>query len=360
MVFLAAGAVCTGGPAGREPHSNDLQTIGTHNSYKQRLPEDELAAHAARDAQGAASIDYGFAPLREQLDSGIRQIELDVYYDPVGGRFLHPPGARRTGYSVSPWPAAQSEVMAKPGFKVMHLADIDFRSSCVTWVDCLLTLKDWSDAHPKHAPVLILVNAKDDVLGPGSAQPLEFDTAAFDQLDAETRSVFSAADLITPDEVQGKYATLREAVLADRWPALDRARGRFLFVLDESPQKVAAYRGERASLENRVMFVATGEQSPVAAVLVLNDPIADGDRIVKAVRAGFIVRTRADADTREARSNDTRRREAALRSGAQYISTDYFVPDSRWGEYQVRLEDGMIARSNPRRMGSDCQPTRVE
>ncbi|NMW23431.1 hypothetical protein HFP05_03155, partial [Rhodanobacter denitrificans] len=33
----------------RSLHMNDLQAIGTHNSYKQAMPPAELAAHRARD-----------------------------------------------------------------------------------------------------------------------------------------------------------------------------------------------------------------------------------------------------------------------------------------------------------------------
>ncbi|MGH1559484.1 Ca2+-dependent phosphoinositide-specific phospholipase C [Caulobacter segnis] len=70
--------------------------------------------------------------------------------------------------------------------------------------------------------------------------------------------------------------------------------------MDESPEKVAVYRGKRAALEGRAMFVNinTDEASPAAAYLTLkNDPIAQKDRIAAAVKAGFMVRTRADADT---------------------------------------------------------------
>jgi hypothetical protein len=106
---------------------------------------------------------------------------------------------------------------AKPGFKVMHIPDFDFRSTCVLFVSCLHTIKAWSAAHPDHTPILILINAKDDnPLGSGGAAVLKFDAAAFDALDAEVASVFSEKQLITPDQVQGKYKTLREAVRAGR------------------------------------------------------------------------------------------------------------------------------------------------
>ena len=146
-------------------------------------------------------------------------------------------------------------------------------------------------------------------------------------------------------------------MLANNWPELDKARGRFLFALDEGPEKVAIYRGNRASLEGRVFFINTDENSPAAAYLTLNDPIAEGDRIRDAVQAGFIVRTRADADTREARADDDTRLQAALASGAQYISTDYLWSDPRFSDYQVGLPGGAAVRATPLRRDSSCTIT---
>ena len=58
--------------------------------------------------------------------------------------------------------------------------------------------------------------------------------------------MFKPSELITPDDVQGRYPTLREAVLKHGWPTLGASRGRFLFALDEPPVHIAAYRGKRA------------------------------------------------------------------------------------------------------------------
>ena len=339
---------------------DDMQVIGTHNSYKLRMPPDEFRAHRAEDAHGADGLDYGHRPLNEQLDLGIRQLELDVWDDPEGGRWLHPPGALRKGYATPPWPPAQAAQMAKPGFKVMHLADIDFRSNCVTFVACLALIREWSAAHPRHAPIMILINAKDGKLGPGSPSPLKFDSAAFDRLDAEIRSVFTPQKLITPDEVQGSQPTLRDAAQAQQWPTLGQSRGRVLFVLDESDDKIAIYRGARRSLEGRAMFATIKEDSPAAAYITLNDPVADQARISAAVKSGLLVRTRADADTFEARRNDARRREAAFASGAQFVSTDYFEPDPRFGPYRVRFDGGAIARCNPLRAAAKCADIPIE
>src|SRR5688572_2671956 len=66
-------------------HVNDLLSVGTHNSYKAAIPDAELAQLRARSARGAIVLDYSHRPLREELEDGARQLELDVYYDPQGG-----------------------------------------------------------------------------------------------------------------------------------------------------------------------------------------------------------------------------------------------------------------------------------
>ena len=338
---------------------NDLVTVGTHNSYKTEPPEAVMALVRAAAPDRAQELDYGHRPLSEQLDAGARQLEIDVYYDPVGGRFLHPAALGAAGVALDP---ARRAALAEPGFKVMHVQDVDVLSSCVTLRACLGVVRRWSIAHPDHAPIMLMFNAKTDPSpAPGGVAALPFDAAAFDALDREVRAVFPPPALITPDDVQGAYPTLREAVLHGAWPTLGQARGRVLFALDEDPDKVAVYRGGRRSLEGRVFFVNTDETSPAAAYLTLNDPVAEADRIRKAVAAGFIVRTRADAGTLEARRNDTRWRDAALASGAQFVSTDYLWPEPRLhNDYQVRLPGGAAALCNPLRAAGRCAGRAVE
>jgi len=78
-----------------------------------------------------------------------------------------------------------------------------------------------------------------------------------------------------------------------------------------------------------------------------NDAIGDFDLIQDLVKRGFLVRTRADSDTVEARKNDTRCRDQALASGAQFISTDYPEPNPAFSPYAVRFENGISVRVNP-------------
>ncbi len=354
-----AGAGCRRAWMDRNLKLNDLVVVGTHNSYKTEVPGAVMALIRAAAPDRADELDYRHRPLSEQLDAGVRQIEIDVYYDPEGGRFLDPAGLRAAGVALDP---ARRAALAEPGFKVMHVPDIDVLSACVTLRDCLGIVRRWSLAHPGHAPIMLMFNAKTDSAAmPGGVDALPFDAAAFDALDAEIRAVFPPQALITPDNVQGTYPTLREAVLHGAWPALGQARGKVLFALDEDADKVAVYRGKRRSLEGRVFFVNTDENSPAAAYLTLNDPVAEAQRIRKAVAAGFIVRTRADSGTLEARRNDTQRRDAALASGAQFVSTDYFWPEPRLhNDYQVRLPGGVAALCNPVRAAGRCAGLPVE
>ena len=61
-----------------------------------------------------------------------------------------------------------------------------------------------------------------------------------------------------------------------------------------------------------------------------------------------MVRTRADADPVQARTGDTTMRDAALASGAHYVSTDYEFPDDRFGTgYVVDLPGDGAARCTP-------------
>jgi hypothetical protein len=127
-----------------------------------------------------------------------------------------------------------------------------------------------------------------------------------------------------------------------------KARDQVLFVLDDKGAKRDAYRAQVPDVDDRLIFVDVPESDPDAAMMVVNDPIGDADRIRELVEAGFIVRTRADADTVQARSGDTAMRDAAFESGAQYVSTDYVFPDDRFGTgYVADLPGDGAARCNP-------------
>jgi hypothetical protein len=100
---------------------------------------------------------------------------------------------------------------------------------------------------------------------------------------------------------------------------------------------------------------------PAAAFRIVNDPIASAEEIRDLVRRGYLVRTRADADTREARANDTARRDAAFASGAHFVSTDYYLPAQAPGTgYLVELPVGAGVRDRERTVVARCNPVTAE
>lgn len=320
---------------------NQLQVVGSAESYKQRPDKALLGLIRMGGKAGAAALDYGLPPIPAQLEDGARGLSFDVAFDPKGGAYKSPAGA---GMAMDLLPDAYVAAMAKPGFKVIHVLDVDYNSSCLALRDCLEQVAAWSRAHPRHLPIVITLRTNESRTPmPGATTPVACGGAALDALDAEIRAVFQPDEMVTPDQVQGGHATLREAVLAHAWPKLGAARGKVVFVLDDSAAKARAYQGERKSLEGRAMFVATDENAPAAAFLSIPDPVKDQARIQAAVKAGFMVVTRADADTREARDDKTARRDAAFASGAQLVETNFLTPDPAIGPYRVSLEDNAQA-----------------
>ena len=316
---------------------NQLQFVGTADSYKLAPSSEMLSLISMGGKKDAEALNFGEPALAKQLDAGARALEFDIAYDPKGGLFKSPAGASMAGELLDP---AFVAAMSQPGFKVIHVLDIDFRSNCLTLKDCLTEVVTWSRTHPDHLPILIALHTNDSKTPmPGATRPMPFDAEAFAQLDREISGLFTPEELITPDEVKGAYPTLREAVRAGAWPSLAQARGKVIFMLDDTPQKTALYSGPSLTLEGRPLFVATDENSPLASFICVDDPVKDGLRISSDVAQGFIVKTRADEDTREARDGDIARREAAFSSGAQFVVTDFLLPDKSIGVYQVRMAD---------------------
>ncbi len=335
-------------PKEKEITMNQFQVIGSHNSYKQEIEDPLMEIILGKDS-GTIGLDYFHIPIKEQLDLGLRSLEIDALHDPQGGRYKEPVGMRLLlEKGVTPKPFDTLNQLSAPGLKVLHVPDIDFRSHCLTFISCLTEVKEWSDSNPNHFPIIITINPKNSGLKePGSTPVLPFTKNVLDSLDQEILSVFSSSDLITPDLVQGEFATLREAVLSSGWPTLEKSKGKILFVLDAGSAITNMY--IENSLKGKPMFPNIEEEDhPLAAFFIMNDPKVQQEDIKQKVKAGFMVRTRADADTKEARTGDLSRLEAAISSGAQVISTDYYLDRlSPSGKFQVSLKDGKYQTCNP-------------
>jgi hypothetical protein len=325
---------------------DQVQVLGSHNSYHGRPYPQVLNALYASTPALARTLDYAHAPLPQQFDIGVRQIELDVWYDPLGGKYAHPSFPIQEGVKIP-----NNPVMLAPGYKIIHQADVDTNSTCLTFVLCLRLVRTWSDAHPGHVPMDVHIEMKDDK----ATEPM------FVALEHEILSVFNRSQIITPDDVRGNFATLGEAVRTRGWPTLGSVRGKVYFTLDNEGAFRAAYLVGHPSLRGRLIFTPSSPGQDDAAFAKLNDPVGDAAKIKAALAAHMIVRTRADADTVEARANNHHDEEVALAGGAQLVSTDYEQPDPKLGNgYVTKIPGGTPARCNPVTAPPGCKPTDVE
>jgi hypothetical protein len=402
----AAAAPAAAASAAAEPCLNQVKVLATHNSYHQGV--DPAVRALLGGPLGRALVpqsnflpeawEYSHLTLKQQLDRGVRALELDAHADPEGGRYAQPAGLALAGVAA---PLNNKSAWAKPGFKVFHAVDFDTRSSCATLVACLGAVRRWSDSHPTHAPITIFLEA--EFLDAPAALLGEAGAAAIDAalagvavpgaraltstppmtapllaaLEAEVRSVFPERQLITPDAVRllrglGADADLGAALRAPPgaacpWPPLSSLRGKIMFGLilqttrassiyrELHPRQAGAafwFVDDRQSLRHPEAVFASGPLAdvsraggaappalPANASAVVAAFVAEVDRLAE---AGYLVRARADADTVEARADFRGRAAAMLVSKGQFVTTDYIVP-SRAGfasPYRVALARG--------------------
>ncbi|MBB5711808.1 Ca2+-dependent phosphoinositide-specific phospholipase C [Sphingomonas xinjiangensis] len=313
---------------------DQMQVIGSHNSYRPYPSPETRARIQAASPKDWPSLAYGHPPLEKQFARGIRQIEIDVAPDPNGGAYA--------GLFANSAPAVRA-AMGEPGAKVLHIPGVDMESHCPTFRACLGKLRRWSEQHPGHPPMFVLVNT-------GDAGGARFDAANLASLDDDIRRVMGSDHIITPDDVRGPAETLRAAVTSDHaWPTLARGAGRFMFVLDGSGAHEEAYRSGHPSLRARAMFGFFGEAEAEAAIFNIQDPRAEAEHIRHLVAQGFLVRTRADEGLAEPRAHDGRRLAAAIASGAQWISSDLYEGASNPEHlvYRAAFPGGALTRCNP-------------
>jgi hypothetical protein len=339
---------------------NQIQVLGSHNSYHKHMSPQMFSFLENIDfllpsAYKVDGIDYHHEPFLDQLDLyGMRSFEIDIYADPQGGRFYNRQGNIFIGQPV----ASGIDELREPGFKVLHIPDIDFETNAYTFKSALRQFKDWSDAHPNHLPVYMLIESKEQTVGDvlgflGFVTAIKFTPAIAGAIDDEIKEVFgnSLDQVITPDMVRGSYATLKDAVLAGNWPSVGASRGKFIFAM-QGPA-TDDYLSGHPSLQGRAMFLITKPDLPESAFIGEDDPQRYHARIQDEVRQGYIVRTRADEANHENISGDYSRQEDAFTSGAQMISTDYYRPDPRYltnpryKNYSCKFPNGDLARINP-------------
>lgn len=335
---------------------NELQYLGSHNSYRRHTyqPLYNFVASLASvlppeyDPKG---WDYDHLPLEQQLtEYGMRNFEIDIYHDPVGGRFYE-----RKGLQFIQEPTASNiPDLLQPGFKVMHIPDFDYMTNYYTFKQALTAFKNWSDANPNHLPIFILIETKTETVADvltnfGFTTALPFTPAALDSIDLEINQVFgeNSPQIITPDQIKGSYSTLNEAVKNNNWLTVKQARGKIMFVLNGGSDHNTLYAQGHPSLTNRKMFIFGDPNQPETAFVKRDSPQGNEADIKNLVQQGYIVRSRADSDSDEARNNDYSTFNACINAGSQLISTDFYKPDTALSTYFVAFKKQQLAIVNP-------------
>ena len=314
LALVACGPKAPDYPLDAELTLSDVQLLGTHNSY-----------HLAPEEFLVEDLDYSHAPLTTQLaDYGVRQFELDV-----------------------------NRVDPTDPIEVFHIFFVDEGTTCRLFTDCLGQMKAWSDLNPAHVTLIVMLEPKNP-FDAGLADSL------WTQLEEEVLSVWPRDRVIAPADVQGAAATLSEAVTTTGWPALGDGRGKILFALLDGGEHRDSYTHGESDLDGRLFFADSDPGAPYAAFMLMDDPVTRAVDIGDAARAGYLVRSRADSPgSGAAQANDTTRADAAIASGAHFISTDHPAPVEGI-DYVVEIPGGEIGRCNPISAPADCTAADIE
>ncbi len=344
---------------------SDLQFIGTHNSYHiqpdaavfRKMVETGYRESARWDAKALEqALSFTHPPLTQQLDMGLRVFELDVHDDPEGGRFANPGFLKALGEEAANLePVDPKGELLKPGLKVFHTPDTDVRSQCLRFALCLEEIARWSRSNPGHMPIFVQIETKEgnrpaiaNAYEPAEKAPFTADSWA--RLHDEILAAFSRDQLFLPADLQGRYGSVNEAVRKQGWPSAASMAGKIVFLLLDDPKPSDAYARLIDGGMEPVLFLSRDEKDPHTAWILQAKPKR---RIIRPlVEAGFLVYTRADANSGEAGRSDYARASQALDSGAQLISTDHPVAREEGG-YAVGF-GGAFVRCNPATRPDGC------
>ncbi len=292
---------------------NQLQYIGTHNSYHiapnvALVTLAKLTDYKESDAWPAAklyqALDYTHPSLTIQLELGMRQFEIDIHYDPQGGKFAQPGALRALQASDVPTTFVFDPEgrMEQPGFKVFH-GGTDVLSTCLTLKDCLGEIKSWSDANSRHLPIVIQIEAKvgaKPALANAYTPPDEppFDLRAWASLESEISEVLGRDKVFTPADAQGDHSSLSKAIKGTGWPTLDEMAGHFVFLLLNKETETNSYHRALPNLTERLFFTSHTLDHRNAGWFRIPDP--DYPDLRRVIRNGQLATVQADTHTIEA------------------------------------------------------------
>lgn len=276
---------------------DQLQVVATHNSYNLAPTWLQTQVIGLVEPSEAPALQYNHQTITEQLDAGIRSLELDVRWNGTD-------------------------------FVMSHVPLVGNRATATDFGLALEEIALWSTAHEGHLPISIMVEVKSDYMFLDPSLKA-WDGAASDAIDTLVESELGEA-LFTPDDLDG-----------GDWPTVGELRDRVVLYFGDNEDVHAVYLDGHPQLEGRSIFTSSKTGSDDARFVILDDPTDPA--VATALARGVIVRTRADANLVTSAAAYT----AALSSGAQIIATDYPPSEPQAETGYTFSFDGGLAREVP-------------
>lgn len=275
---------------------NEISFLATHNSYQSESTETtkKLYRNLSDLTFGlvaANKVDFKSETLTDQLNSGIRSLEIDI------------------------------EVFDRDGdisFTCMHSPQIEMTTSCYDFELAMKEIAMWSDNNPGHLPITVIIEPKESFLPLKNMKKFSIDYA--DEFDAALHETLGEK-LFTPGDMLRDYASFAEMRKADDWCKVSDMKGKVLILLHHGAT-TEDYIALDPAIKSQAMFPMlrlVDVERDCASFILANDPKELLENKETAIESGVIIRTRSDKFT----SVTEEQLEYALASPAHIISTDF-------------------------------------
>lgn len=291
---------------------NELRYLATHNSYKQSISkETEVFYDYALFGACNGLYDYVFDTVTEQLNNGIRSIEIDLYKHRTADGF---------------------------DIKILHNCFTEATTSMADFALGLKELKMWSDYNEGHLPIIVLAEPKTSGIGKFAAMDEEAFKYAFSLMEN-----ILGDKLYTPSDAIGDYENFAAMRSADDYPKVSDLTGKFVFLLHESKNKDRFTSLDETLLSQKMFYTAyaaslrkgkSGVYADNVLFVLANEPAETRDTDF-AAENNFIVRTRIDLY----HIVSAKRLSTALASGANIMSSDYPPTTSNRYDYTAYINE---------------------
>lgn len=275
---------------------NEISFLATHNSYQSESTEEIKKLYS-----NLSSLTFGILPenkgdfksetLTDQLNSGIRSLEIDI------------------------------EVFDRDGdvsFTCMHSPNLEMTTTCYDFELALKEIALWSENNPDHLPITVILEPKGFLIPMEDMKKFSIDYA--DEMDNALRSTLGEK-LFTPADMLRDYESFGEMREADDWCKVSDMQGKVLILLHDCGA-TEKYISLDPSIKSQAMFPMLRQndiERDCASFIIANDPAKLLKQKDEITESKVILRTRCDSFGNAPQE----RFEQAMATPAHIISTDY-------------------------------------